>query len=748
MAVSTPDIYQHVQGDNNIIVGSGNVFVTNPAPLSDAERETRRGLGILLQRVRAFWIEGVLEKSIEESQAIEVGLELREQALDRRRAAPVETSARPASNSLDGLPWIDIYERAGGMLLILGDPGSGKTISLLRLTRELIERAEHALDFDRPVPVVFNLSSWKSGLSVLDWMARELAAQYSIPRAAGRAWLAQYRLLPMLDGLDETPPELRAACCQAINDYVTTTGLSGLVVCSRSAEYAAAGVKLMLNLAANLRPLAWPQVNAYLSTQGEPFSALRTAIGQDPVLMELACSPLNLSIMRLAYAGASPSDLAPGTPLTNEAWRTRLFSAYIERVLNRKQPGETVFPAHQVVYWLSGLARKMKQHGQSIFLIEQLQPSWLETRGQRWLYIMLSRVLASMAFFGFTFMLGLFYGPIIGVIDGLVFERRSASGERRPPTLGSRLLYIGMILLVFLTLYLLTNAVIAGGFYLLSLGPHSTPAEFQNFQENIIYRAVTGIPISLLPALIIGIYGSDHSLSADVRTVENLKWSWQKALKGSLLVGLFFSVAGTLVVDILAIVGQMDLISFVIVSAASILLYFFYFGIFVFPFAGLTSHVASGKILPNQGIKMSIRNAFRTGIWLSLAVSLAIGLVMVVVISLVVVVEVVIGALPGTANVIVIAVFTCIFMFILTVVFSLFAFGPPTACWYGGFDAIYHYVLRFRLQRSGVIPPQFERFLDYAVERILLRRVGGGFIFVHRLLLEHFAALPSRKPAP
>ena len=28
---------------------------------------------------------------------------------------------------------------------------------------------------------------------------------------------------------------------------------------------------------------------------------------------------------------------------------------------------------------------------------------------------------------------------------------------------------------------------------------------------------------------------------------------------------------------------------------------------------------------------------------------------------------------------------------------------------------------------------------DHCVDRIFLRRVGGGYIFVHRLLMEHFA---------
>ena len=34
----------------------------------------------------------------------------------------------------------------------------------------------------------------------------------------------------------------------------------------------------------------------------------------------------------------------------------------------------------QATAWLAWLAQGMQQHGQTIFLIEQLQPSWLSTR--------------------------------------------------------------------------------------------------------------------------------------------------------------------------------------------------------------------------------------------------------------------------------------------------------------------------------------------------------------------------------
>ena len=40
-------------------------------------------------------------------------------------------------------------------------------------------------------------------------------------------------------------------------------------------------------------------------------------------------------------------------------------------------------------------------------------------------------------------------------------------------------------------------------------------------------------------------------------------------------------------------------------------------------------------------------------------------------------------------------------------------------------------------------PLNYVCFLDYATARIFLRKVGGGYIFVHRMLLEYFAAKPQ-----
>jgi hypothetical protein len=80
---------------------------------------------------------------------------------------------------------------------------------------------------------------------------------------------------------------------------------------------------------------------------------------------------------------------------------------------------------------------------------------------------------------------------------------------------------------------------------------------------------------------------------------------------------------------------------------------------------------------------------------------------------------------------------------------------------YGGITLWRHYVLRWRLTRQGVLPGglsdrQLIAYLDDMKDHLLLRRVGGGWVFIHRTLQEYFAAqhpqagqpLPPPPPIP
>ncbi len=64
----------------------------------------------------------------------------------------------------------DVFEEVGSSMLILGESGSGKTTTMLRLARALIQRCLG--DPTCPVPVVFHLSSWIEPHATIAGLAR------------------------------------------------------------------------------------------------------------------------------------------------------------------------------------------------------------------------------------------------------------------------------------------------------------------------------------------------------------------------------------------------------------------------------------------------------------------------------------------------------------------------------------------------------------------------------------------------
>lgn len=82
---------------------------------------------------------------------------------------------------------------------------------------------------------------------------------------------------------------------------------------------------------------------------------------------------------------------------------------------------------------------------------------------------------------------------------------------------------------------------------------------------------------------------------------------------------------------------------------------------------------------------------------------------------------------------------------VLWLTFALISGFILGLAYFGGRAVIEHYTLRFILSFKGDIPWNFVRFLDYAAERVFLRKIGGGYIFIHRMLMEHFAKLTNEQ---
>lgn len=154
--------------------------------------------------------------------------------------ADLRTASQAPKPLAPGTPIVEVFDShdIGGKLLLLGNPGAGKTTTMLDLAAALIQRAN--ADPEEPIPVMMNLSSWQNPQqSLTEWMWTFLKERrIFIPKDLWKTWLKEKKIIPLLDGLDEVPLERQEAAVKAINNWFRSEeGTSRLLVCSRREEY-------------------------------------------------------------------------------------------------------------------------------------------------------------------------------------------------------------------------------------------------------------------------------------------------------------------------------------------------------------------------------------------------------------------------------------------------------------------------------------------------------------------------------
>jgi hypothetical protein len=58
---------------------------------------------------------------------------------------------------------------------------------------------------------------------------------------------------------------------------------------------------------------------------------------------------------------------------------------------------------------------------------------------------------------------------------------------------------------------------------------------------------------------------------------------------------------------------------------------------------------------------------------------------------------------------------------------------------YGSADMIQYFMMRLFMRKINTLPWQLMNFLDYGTDRLFLRKIGNGYIFIHQLLEDHFS---------
>jgi DNA polymerase III delta prime subunit len=592
-----------------------------------------------------------------------------------------------------------------GKLLILGAPGSGKTTALLSLAEQLVCGA--LAQPKTVIPVLFELSTWRDdNQSIHDWLIEQLYDLHggNRKRKIYEKWLERQILLPLLDGLDELGLERQKKCTDKLNEFAKK--YSQMVVCCRVKEFETVNMKLSnLRGAVCLQPLSDGQIEAYLHSihRSELWSAmqtnpnlqalLKTTPEGDPGLLRV---PLFVKLTADVYD--------PNEPIGS---KKDLLEKYIERQLSfdqrerdrrkelerREWAYKTVEAEpklQETISSLSWIARQLQANKTVDLLIEQMQPSWIETKHLQK------------------------DSEAISENSETISENSGAISEK-PGWISKFISWVERVV------RFLINLVV--WFFLYYVGFWKW---LINHLLTINHLLIFYLLIFLLLAL-----PSDANKIKPVEVFQLLMSSTtrRKILKAfglgltyGLIYGLIFGLIFGLILELVhwLIFG---LIFGVIIGLICGLICGLIYGLTVLV---LEDQELKDQLRPNQGIWNSLQSV----LWATtFSYLLAVGTITIALFTFSVMEG--ISKNHNWMNQLILIFFQSL----KVGVFVILIVGP----FFGGIACIQHLFLRLILWRSGTIPWNFARFLNYCVERRLLLRIGGRYRFLHRELLDHFA---------
>jgi hypothetical protein len=740
-----------------------HVYPPVPAPLSQKPKRVpleQQNRERMLRRLRRTFSD-LMSQTLQGAAWLELGMAEKPDAM--RNAMHVLLRIKSGAEQLlpPGTSITEVYDEAEHELLILGEPGAGKSTLLLSLSQQLLVRAEQ--DETHPLPVILSLSTWAVKRPKLqDWMVEQMSEIYDVPRPVSVQWVQEGSILPLLDGLDEMEETARAACIAAINTYHHGHMLP-LVVCSRTVEYEAASKhhRLALQGAVVVQPLTHEEVDASLVQAGQPLTALRRALRKNTALHDLVTTPLMLNILILTYQGDSVRDL----PKKEAALLQQVWDDYVERMVMRKGSSHR-HPLSQTRAFLGWLARRMRGHNQPIFYIEHMQPDWLVDKRMLWKYgwlavhlpYILVGVLVSLTpsllfqvewpYLSELILQGGLLGWLLGGGSATQQSLAGNKGKARGVPWRWLLQQLGLAALlgsgVGLSFWKSYNGLVAGLSFavcclllLLLLRKSNTPlASVQRTPQRhpirgkvVLNATLVGllaglssasipgptlqfrIGVGLLFLVLGGLSGGILSIlligkHAEVQPTDRLIWTWQsfgrslfskRHMRGALQITGIWLLLFSAIFYLVGVSIILGLLLGAVFGLCSWLLLGFFRAV------KSTTIDDQLRMVPNQGIRRSALNALMYGLVVMLLSGL--GGIFLTTLTGGLIIGLSVGLLAGLFN--------------------------------GGLACLRHAILRILLWHSGAIPWNYQHFLDTAAERILLRKVGGGYIFLHRLLLDH-----------
>jgi hypothetical protein len=302
-----------------------------------------------------------------------------------------------------------------GWLVVLGGPGYGKSMLMLRLVLDMVKQRGSG----EPVPVFVPMTTWDAEHdSLREWLEKQLPIDYPglgalVSSGEGEssriaALLAEQKIVPVLDGLDEMPPRARVAALHRLNEaFASPVRPLRLVMTSRTGEYQEVvgrrgerWTPLRGAAVVELHPLDADMVAAYLGERGddprwipviEELKQPRTALAEalrTPLYVSLASAIYNPQLDDPCGQVPDPADLRKFRdaesihehlldmfiPAAYPAERRKAEEAARE---DGEDPG--LLPAERWLMFLAGYLTNDKEFTTSLqwWKLQGLAPRWL-----------------------------------------------------------------------------------------------------------------------------------------------------------------------------------------------------------------------------------------------------------------------------------------------------------------------------------------------------------------------------------
>jgi thioredoxin-like negative regulator of GroEL len=255
-------------------------------------------------------------------------------------------------------------------LVVLGEPGAGKTVLAIMLTLGLTKARVRG----QSAPVLLTLTEWEADREPLDlYLARRLAEEYpdlGAPAVDGGTLATVIvdhgEILPVLDGLDELPLESHVTALDQLDRWAAAG--HPLVVTCRGAEYQrlVSETGLILSRAAviEIEPVDVEKAIAFLrhpATARARWQRVFEHLRAEPhgPLATVLSTPLMVALARVSYQPPSTDPTELLEPTEPSAVATLLIGNFV-RVLYRRDPAmrRSYDPAH-ASRWLMFLAYQM-----------------------------------------------------------------------------------------------------------------------------------------------------------------------------------------------------------------------------------------------------------------------------------------------------------------------------------------------------------------------------------------------------